>query len=260
MKTSNFITTEFIDSIKIHPKYVGKNILDILLKELRQKKEGICSEHGYIKKNSIEIIKCNNGKIEKSTFHGYVNFLVKYRADVCNPVPGNIVEAKIKKINKFGILCVESSATDENQSILEIIVPKHSSSIQSEIDLNEISQGQIVRVEIVGKKYQLNHDSISIIGKIVPNNNLSIGGSQLSLDKNFNSDNLITEDDDDIDILINDDEDEDEDEDDDNDNKNNDIDISDDEKHKVDDDIESESDEDDDIDNEDDFVSDSDDE
>ena len=62
----NFILAEFVDNIKIHPKYIGKDIEKNVLRELKQRKEGICSDHGYIKKNSIRINKISNGKVEIS--------------------------------------------------------------------------------------------------------------------------------------------------------------------------------------------------
>jgi len=168
---TNFLIAEFVDNVKIHPNRISGDIQKSVLKVLKPSKEGICSNHGYIKKDSIRIVKISCGQVEAASFHGYVNYLVKYSALVCNPVKGNIVEAIVVNINNFGILCssfIEDSETDEKISILEIIIPKHSLSIQSDIDLqNSVKINDSVKVEIVGKKYQLFNKKISIIGKIV---------------------------------------------------------------------------------------------
>lgn len=206
----NFILAEFVDNIKIHPKYIGKDIEKNVLRELKQRKEGICSDHGYIKKNSIRIIKISSGKVEMSTFHGYMNFMVKYSAMVCNPVKGNIVNAVVVNMNNFGILC-SSFITEDNGSktpILEIIIPKHSLTIQSDVDLkNSVKINNEVKVQIVGKKYQLYNKKISIIGKIVKSNNVNV-----KLDDNIDLTQNIDDDEDDLELDISDDEEEDDDE------------------------------------------------
>lgn len=206
----NFILAEFVDNIKIHPKYIGKDIEKNVLRELKQRKEGICSDHGYIKKNSIRIIKISSGKVEMSTFHGYMNFMVKYSAMVCNPVKGNIVNAVVVNMNNFGILC-SSFITEDNGSktpILEIIIPKHSLTIQSDVDLkNSVKINNEVKVQIVGKKYQLYNKKISIIGKIVKSNNVNV-----KLDDNIDLSQNIDDDDDDLELDISDDEEDDDEE------------------------------------------------
>ena len=229
----NFILAEFVDNIKIHPKYIGKDIEKNILRELKQRKEGICSDHGYIKKNSIRIIKISSGKVEMSTFHGYMNFMVKYSAMVCNPVKGNIVNAIVVNMNNFGILC-SSFITEDNgvkTPILEIIIPKHSLTIQSDVDLkNSVKINNEVKVQIVGKKYQLYNKKISIIGKIVNTNNVNV-----KLDDNIDLSKSIDDDEDDIDPDISEDED---DEDDDEDDKDEEDDDKDEDEEDFDDDIE----------------------
>ena len=205
--TKNFILAEFVDNIKIHPKYISKDIEKHILQTLKQRKEGICSDHGYIKKNSIKINKISSGKVEMSSFHGYINFMVKYSAMVCNPVKGNIVNAVVVNMNNFGILC-SSFITEDNGSktpILEIIIPKHSLTIQSDVDLkNSVKINNEVKVQIVGKKYQLYNKKISIIGKIVKSNNVNV-----KLDDNLDLSQTIDDNEDDLELDISDEEDED---------------------------------------------------
>ena len=164
----NFVITTFNDKVKLTPKMVNNNVLSNILKVLKMKNEGKCSKHGYIKKNSIEIIHKSIGKVEMQSLHGYVIYDVHFRACVCNPVIGNYLECVVKKINNFGILCT-SQIHDNNTMIdvLDIIIPKHSSSIQSNVNLHDITVNMNVIIEIVGKKYQLNKSTISVVGKII---------------------------------------------------------------------------------------------
>ena len=174
----NFVLAEFVDKVKVHPKNLDQDIERNVLNVLKKTREGICTNHGYIKKNSIKILKLDNGNIDIASFHGYLIFKVKFEALVCNPVKDNIVTARIENINNFGILCYSSMIEDgETIPILEIIVPKHSLSIQSEIDLSDtdrIAPGKVVMIKIIGKKYQLNNKKISIIGTIVTNDSTDV--------------------------------------------------------------------------------------
>jgi DNA-directed RNA polymerase subunit E'/Rpb7 len=208
---ANFLRAEFVDNIKVHPKDIHNNMSSVILKQLKNTKEGICSNHGYIKKDTIELVKLSCGKVEMSSFHGYLNFLVKYSALVCNPVKGNIVNAIVVNINNFGILCSSFIEDDSGKvPILEIIVPKHSLAIQSDVDLqNNVKINDDVSIQIIGKKYQLFNKKISIIGKIVKKALIDV-----KLDNSDSSINVYDLDDDDNLLIDDDDLDEDEDEDD----------------------------------------------
>ena len=195
----NLITEEFIDNVKIHPKDITNDMSTSILKVLKDKKEGICSNHGFIKKNSIKLCEVGPGKVELTSFHGYINYTVKFSAEVCNPVKDDIVSAKVQNINNFGILCTSTVEDDgEDMPVLEIIVPKHSPAIVSAINLENVKIGDKVMVQIIGKKYQLYNKKISIIGRIVVDD----ATLKINLDKNQGS--IINLSDSDDDALIDD--------------------------------------------------------
>lgn len=150
------------DKIKIEPKYLSKDYRNYVLQKLKKQNEGVCTKHGYIRDNSIEVYKVAPGAVDMIGLNGYVVFDVHYYADVCNPLLGHTVKAKVVNVNKFGILA-------EVAPILEIIVAKNSVNILSEdgIDLESIKPGDIIQVEIMGKKFELNDKKISIVGRVV---------------------------------------------------------------------------------------------
>lgn len=158
-----FYRTLLNDNIKIEPKYLSKDYRKYVLSKLKSKLEGICSRHGFIKTGSIELYKVTPGNIELVGLNGNIVFDVHYYADVCNPLIGNIVKATVTNVNKFGILA-------EVAGILEIIIAKNSVNIQHDqgVDLDEITIGDTVVIEVLGKKFELNDKKISIVGRIVP--------------------------------------------------------------------------------------------
>lgn len=158
------------DKIKLEPKYMSKNYKQELLRRLKDKVEGKCTRHGYIRKNSIEIYKVTPGIVELISLNGGIQYDIYFHAEVCNPMLGTIVKAKVMNINKFGILAeagYNDPDTNEFLNILEIIIAKNSVNIVSDVNLNDIKIGNEVRVEIMGKKYELNDKQISIVGRVV---------------------------------------------------------------------------------------------
>uniref|UniRef100_A0A6C0BS73 S1 motif domain-containing protein n=1 Tax=viral metagenome TaxID=1070528 RepID=A0A6C0BS73_9ZZZZ len=171
MDNNSFVPSLLTEKVKLSPKYMNKSFSQKLLTHLIEKNEGKCSKHGYIKKNSISITKISTGYIEAHSLHGFLNYHVQFKALVCNPTNGSIIKCKVINSNNFGVLC-SSGIIDENneyKAIMDIIVPKNSLNIRSDgnIDFNKIVPNQLLDVEIVGKKFEINDEKISAVGKIV---------------------------------------------------------------------------------------------
>jgi hypothetical protein len=58
-----FVPIKFITSVQLKANELAPNIEEILYTKLKNNLENMCSKHGYIKKNSIKIIKRSVGKI-----------------------------------------------------------------------------------------------------------------------------------------------------------------------------------------------------
>ena len=135
-------------------------------KKLKTLYENVCSKYGYIKNNSIKIIKRSIGIIKSQHFNGNVCFDVVCTAEICNPIQGSVIKCKVKAKNSLGLL---AEGYYDKIPILEIIIPKISAGIQSEVNLDTINIGQEIKIEVCGKKYQLFDKHISIIGKAIKN-------------------------------------------------------------------------------------------
>jgi len=62
----------------------------------------------------------------------------------------------------------------EDMAILEVIIPRITSGIQSEVNIDEVKIGDIVNVLVCGKKFTLYDKMISIVGKILKDKNEEI--------------------------------------------------------------------------------------
>jgi len=164
--TELFIPIKFKCNIILNPNELDVNFENVILEKIKNNYENICSKYGYIKSNSIKIIKRSIGTIKNQHFNGNVSFDVKCIAEICNPIQGSIIKCRVKAKNSLGLL---AEGFYDKIPILEIIVPKISAGIQSEVDLDTISIGQEIKIEVCGKKYQLFDKHISIIGKAIKN-------------------------------------------------------------------------------------------
>jgi DNA-directed RNA polymerase subunit E'/Rpb7 len=167
--TSNILT----DYVYLHPTEIHSKYKDMVLMKLKEKLEGKCSKYGYICQNSIEIVKISPGNIRMTSLNGDIIYHVQFKADVCNPVVGAIIKAKITNVNKFGILAtasiqiINSDGNEERVNVIEIIITKNSVGIKSSVDLDRLVIGHEIDVEILGKKFEINDTKISSIGVVI---------------------------------------------------------------------------------------------
>lgn len=163
-----FHPIKFRTSVQLDPRQLTRDFEDNILKKLKKDLEGICSRFGYIRQGTLEIIKRSTGVLLKPHFNGHIKFDVVCRAFVCNPVEGFVVPAIIKNKNQLGILAESSILVDSQRvPILDIIIPQRSAGIISEVDLDSFQIGDMIMVEVIGKRSQLFEKKMSIIGRAV---------------------------------------------------------------------------------------------
>jgi DNA-directed RNA polymerase subunit E'/Rpb7 len=193
-----FVPIKFKTQIYLKPKELDERFEEHILYKLQQQYEGLCSRHGFIKPGSIQIIERTLGQLVKAHFNGHVRFELTVMAEVCNPIEGMVVSATVKNKNQMGILA-ESVVHIENQwiPVLDIIIPKRTAGISSEIPLDNLMVGDMIQVEVLGKRYNLNDKKISIIGRGVESERsvATRRNADISLDDPVEDDGINWEDD-----------------------------------------------------------------
>ena len=165
---SLFIPLKFKSHVQLIPAELGKDLNEVITSKLKKMYEGVCSRFGYVKPGSLKIIQRSAGQFIKQHFNGHIRFEVIMIGEVCNPLVGMIVNGRVKNKNQMGILAESFIEIDKKKlSVLDIIIPKRSAGIQSEIDLDQLEIDSIIQIEVLGKRYQLNDTRISIIGKAI---------------------------------------------------------------------------------------------
>lgn len=163
--------------IIIEAKYLNENLNEHIEYYLKKKVEGKCINEGYVKEDSLKILKRSIGKLNGSRFAGDITFEIAYTVNLCNPVIGNILDCKVKFINKLGLL--------GNNGPLEIIISKEFH--QNEDSLNKISINDMIKVQVIGKKFSLNDKEIIVIAKLW-NSETNILNLDLDINKSVKKD------------------------------------------------------------------------
>jgi DNA-directed RNA polymerase subunit E'/Rpb7 len=172
-----------VKKICMKSKFLNEKIDDYIYNYIKDKVEGVCIDEGYIKPDSIKILKKSVGMLLGSKFTGDITYTVAYTAQVCNPVIGNVIDCKVKFINKLGIL--------GNNGPISIIVGKQ---LHKNEDFEFIKVGDIVKVEVIAKKFSLNDKEIKIVAKLWKENDKNNDIDYLSLKKNKKKEELISSD------------------------------------------------------------------
>jgi DNA-directed RNA polymerase subunit E'/Rpb7 len=157
-KTEIFTPLLETDVIYIPFNRVGKNINEIIKNKLVDKIEGKCMKDGFVEPGSTNIITISSGTLVNSD----VKYIVAYQAMVCFPVENMVIECTAKNITKAGIkaIIVKYSKTP---MIIFVARDHHYNNDK----FNSIEENDVIRVKIIGQRFELNDEYISVIAEML---------------------------------------------------------------------------------------------
>jgi len=151
-------------------KLIGKNIGKILTKLLSNNLEGRCASEGYVKKGSVEIISYSAGVANSSN----ICFDVSFKCLLCKPVEGMRIRCTVCNITKAGIRaiynkdhCLDKSGDgikSFESPVTVFVAREHHIKDKSYSDITK--EGEDIIIKVIGIRYQLNDDTISILGEL----------------------------------------------------------------------------------------------
>jgi DNA-directed RNA polymerase subunit E'/Rpb7 len=185
MSSKMFMPIKFNTTIILIPQELTRDFDKTIINKVRSTLENCCSKHGYIKKDTIKIIKRSAGYFKEAHLNGNVAFDISCIAEICNPSQDSIIKCEVKAKNNLGLRAI---GMYDNMAILEVIIPKITSAIQSDVNIDNINVGDIVNVKVCGKKFTLYDKMISIIGKIIKDKNDDYEIKEVEEDDNLSID------------------------------------------------------------------------
>jgi len=157
--------------IKLPFNMIGNNIDTNILEQLNHNLSGKCICEGYIKKNSIELLSYSAGQI----YSKYVMFDVSFNCELCRPVEGMELCCIIKNKTRAGFRAAyynirkKKEVLDNPVTIFiardHHIKPKKNKQEDKNDIFKTTNIGDIIYIRVIGIRYQLNDDSISLIGE-----------------------------------------------------------------------------------------------
>jgi DNA-directed RNA polymerase subunit E'/Rpb7 len=171
---SNIYFETLIDKkVVVEPRYLTANNNDYILGKLKKRYEGKCLKEGHIKEDSIEIVVKGVGILEGSHFTGDITYNIRFRALVCKPVIGDLLEFEVKVINQVGPRGILGP--------IQITVPRE---IHDEMEIKALSSvkvGSMIRVRVITTHFTPNSTNIRVVAKLdVPSSKGSGTGSKRS--------------------------------------------------------------------------------
>jgi len=153
---SLFVRNTLFHKIYLLPNEINNNIDNLLLEKLKNDLGNRCIKEGYVRRDTIEILKRSIGSVDSIHFNGRICYQMTYSAETCNPTEGLKLDGKIADINKMGAIV--------NIEPLSIVLPK-----QHHPDLEifkNISIGDTVTISIIGCIFELYDTEINAVGII----------------------------------------------------------------------------------------------
>jgi DNA-directed RNA polymerase subunit E'/Rpb7 len=145
---------------------IGKNLKENIEENIKFNFEGKCGVEGFVKPNSSQIITYSSGTVNRGN---QIIFEVVFECDVCFPVEGMLIMCVAKNITKAGIRA--ESLNEVPSPVVVFIAKDHHYSYQY---FNEIQEGDKINVRVIGQRFELNDQYISIIGELVKEKDYSL--------------------------------------------------------------------------------------
>ena len=155
---------------------IGKNIKPNLEAKLIKRISGKCINEGYIQPKSIKVIKYSSGLI----LNNYIEFCVLFDCMCCLPVEGMEMECTCKTITKAGIHA-QVIDNDGNTPITVFVARDHH---HLDNRFNVIKEDSIIKVRVIGVRYELNDPYICVIARLLENTSVQVATEMNKTHKN----------------------------------------------------------------------------
>ena len=156
-KGSVYIKSLLVRKLYIEFKHVNNYLKDHMLTLLKENYEGKCSKEGYIKTDSINIITHSSGVIQGNT----IVFDVSFECLVCHPVENMKIKCIVKNVTRAGIRAVYYK---EDETPIVMFIARENN-LKNE-EFSKVKESDIIIAKVIGIRYKLNDENISIIGEL----------------------------------------------------------------------------------------------
>lgn len=152
--------------IPIQIVYIGDNIKQTLEKTIAFEIEGKCIVEGYVKPQSCSVVSYSCGELIGSD----AMFVVIVECDVCCPVEGMHIACVAKNITESAGI---KAKTEDSPSPVVIYLARDHHFKNTEF--SKIKVGDKINVRVIGQRFELNDEYISVIAELIENKAVKYG-------------------------------------------------------------------------------------
>lgn len=139
----------------------GHDIKNVLNRHVRSQIENRCTIEGFVHPQTCRVITHSSGTISGSN----IVFDVAFNCSVFAPAEGAILVCSAKSITHAGILAGINGVTKVEPVVVYILREHHSG--DSDDYFNSIKPGAVIRVKVIGQRFELNDKHVSVIGELL---------------------------------------------------------------------------------------------
>ena len=155
-ENSIFVKSVLTHHISLSPDQIENGVDSTILGILKKTVENKCSKDGFVKKDSVSLIKRTTGQIRNNQFTGDIHFQVLYSCMICNPSNDQDLMCTVKQKNKMGIMAT-------NGPLLIIIPFQHHSNRDI---FQNIEENAKIIVSVIGKRFNTGDSNIEVVAKV----------------------------------------------------------------------------------------------
>lgn len=156
--TSKKVTIPFIE---VSSHAAKGTITQMIRNYISNQIENKCTVDGFVHPNTCKILSHSSGMLQGPN----VLFDVAYSCSVFLPCEGAILVCRVKSVTSAGILAGINGASVVNPVIVYILREHHAS--DSDKYFNSIRPDAVVRVKVIGHRFELNDKHVSVIGELI---------------------------------------------------------------------------------------------
>jgi DNA-directed RNA polymerase subunit E'/Rpb7 len=140
---------------------VGK-VTEMIRKYISSQIENKCTIEGFVHPNTCKVLSHSSGMLQGPN----VVFDVAYKCSVFLPCEGAVLVCRVKSVTGAGILAGINNASVVNPVVVYVLREHHSSE-SSNSYFNAIKPDSVIRVRVVGRRFELNDTHVSVIGELL---------------------------------------------------------------------------------------------
>lgn len=147
--------------VAVHITNVGKNLTQTLENVIKKQYEGRCTVEGFIKPDSVSIRSYSAGRAMGDN----VCFTAVFECQVCHPVEDMTIQCIARNVTKAGI---RAESVMVPSPVVVFVTRDHNYGSEY---FSSIGEGDHINIKVIGQRFELYDDHISIVAQLVEPNN-----------------------------------------------------------------------------------------